>query len=86
MKRCWQAALRTGGSAQARMICIKSVFHQDRQPRPPSPFNLLFAALYDLIFTKMTNMGYLIPSPSARSRKFSRRRFMAWRSTSSAPN
>jgi len=28
------------------------------------PFNWLFAALYDLIFTKMTNMGYLIPSPS----------------------
>ena len=30
----------------------------------PPPFNRLFAALYDLIFTKMTNMGYLIPSPS----------------------
>ena len=33
--------------------------------RPDSPpFNRLFAALYDLIFTKMTNMGYLIPSPT----------------------
>ena len=28
------------------------------------PFNRLFAALYDLIFSKMTNMGYLIPNPS----------------------
>ena len=28
------------------------------------PFNKLFAALYDLIFSKMTNMGYLIPSPT----------------------
>ena len=27
-------------------------------------FNRLFAALYDLIVSKMTNMGYLIPNPS----------------------
>ena len=34
-----------------------------KHPDSP-PFNKLFAALYDLIFTKMTNMGYLIPSPT----------------------
>ena len=28
----------------------------------PPPFNGLFAALYDLTFTKLTNRGYLIPS------------------------
>ena len=27
-------------------------------------FNKLFAALYDLMFSKLTNMGYLIPSPT----------------------
>ena len=27
-------------------------------------FNRLFAAVYDLLLSKMTNMGYLIPSPS----------------------
>ena len=34
-----------------------------KHPDSP-PFNKLFAALYDLIFSKMTNMGYLIPSPT----------------------
>ena len=29
-----------------------------------APFNWLFAAMYYLIVTKMTNMGYLIPCPS----------------------
>ena len=32
-----------------------------RQPDSPH-FNQLFAALYDLIFSKLTNMGRLIPS------------------------
>ena len=27
-------------------------------------FNKLFAALYDLMFSKLTNMGYLIPGPT----------------------
>ena len=27
-------------------------------------FNRLFAAVYDLLLTKMTNMGYMIPTPS----------------------
>jgi hypothetical protein len=34
-----------------------------KQANPP-PFNKLFAALYDFIFSKMTNMGYMIPSPT----------------------
>ena len=33
-----------------------------KTPESPS-FNRLFAALYDLIFSKMTNMGRLIPGP-----------------------
>ena len=38
----------------------QSVFHQARRFLP---FNRLFAAMYDLVFIKMTNMCYLIPSP-----------------------
>ena len=34
-----------------------------KRPNVP-PFNKLFAALYDLMLSKLTNMGYLIPSPT----------------------
>ena len=34
-----------------------------KRPNPPK-FNKLFAALYDLMLSKLTNMGYLIPSPT----------------------
>ena len=34
-----------------------------KRPNPPK-FNKLFAALYDLMLSKLTNMGYLVPSPT----------------------
>ena len=34
-----------------------------KSPNPPK-FNKLFAALYDLMLSKLTNMGYLVPSPT----------------------
>ena len=38
-------------------------------------FNKLFAALYDLMLSKLTNMGYLVPSPTRTLKEIFQEKF-----------
>ena len=54
-------------------------------PNPPK-FNKLFPALYDLMFSKLTNVGYMVPSPTRTLKEIFQEKSTAQTSSSSAQN